>query len=70
LVTAKYLKSMYKRQRSIGYVLFVSMGEGMKEKPNKRIKKTSSFNEIATDQLGNKVGVIRGGVTPPAHPLI
>jgi hypothetical protein len=58
---------MYKRQRSIGYVLFVSMGEGMKETPSKIIRAMSSLNEIATDQLGNKIGVRGGDVTPPDH---
>jgi hypothetical protein len=37
----------------------------MKETPRRKITVTSSFNEISRDQLGNRVVVREGGVTPP-----
>ncbi len=37
----------------------------MKETPRRKITVMSSFNEISTDQLGNRVVVREGGVTPP-----
>jgi hypothetical protein len=37
----------------------------IKETPKRILTVTSSFNEISTDQLGNRTVVRRGGVTPP-----
>jgi hypothetical protein len=39
----------------------------MKDTPRRRITATSSVNEIFPDQMGNRVVVSFGGVTPLVH---